>query len=117
MGPISTETAEHYVWGQVCDGWHLVRTPELSVIEERMPPGASEQRHRHEFARQFFYVLAGELTMEADGVDHALTAGMGLEIAPGSAHQAMNRSDEDVRFLVVSQPPSHGDRVSASSRV
>ena len=113
MEPISTETAEHYVWGEVCDGWHLVRTPELSVIEERMPPGASEQRHRHDIARQFFYVLAGELTMEVDGVIHILKAGAGLEIAPGSAHQAMNRSGADVRFLVVSPPRSHGDRVPA----
>lgn len=113
MEPISTETAEHYVWGEVCDGWHLVRTPELSVIEERMPPGASEQRHRHEIARQFFYVLAGELTMEVDGGIHILKAGAGLEIAPGCAHQAMNRSDAEVRFLVVSQPRSHGDRVAS----
>jgi len=113
MEPINAATAEHYVWGEVCDGWHLVRSAELSVIEERMPPGASEQRHRHEFARQFFYVLAGELTMEDGGVVHVLTAGVGLEIGPGQAHQAMNRSDEDVRFLVVSQPRSHGDRVFA----
>jgi len=112
MEPISTETAEHYVWGEVCDGWHLMRTPQLSVIEERIPPGASEQRHRHEVARQFFYVLTGELTMEVEGVLHALTAGTGLEIAPGQPHQAMNRSDADVRFLVVSQPRSHGDRVA-----
>ena len=117
MEPISAATAEHYVWGEVCDGWHLVQTPELSVIEERMPPGASEQRHRHEFARQFFYVLAGELTMEVDGAVHALTTGMGLEIAPGCAHQAMNRSGEDARFLVVSHPRSHGDRKLASSHV
>jgi len=110
---MSAATAEHYVWGKVCDGWHLVRTHELSVIEERMPSGASEQRHRHEFARQFFYVLAGELTMEVDGVMHVLAAGMGSEIAPGCAHQAMNQSGEDVRFLVVSQPQSHGDRIIA----
>jgi quercetin dioxygenase-like cupin family protein len=94
-------------------GVRRVQTPELSVIEERMPPGASEQRHSHEFARQFFYVLAGELTMEVNGVVHVLTAGMGLEIGPGQAHQAINRSDEKVRFLVVSQPQSQADRVSA----
>lgn len=23
---ISKETAEHYVWGEICDGWHLVKT-------------------------------------------------------------------------------------------
>jgi mannose-6-phosphate isomerase-like protein (cupin superfamily) len=113
MEPVSTATADHYIWGEACDGWHLVRTAELSVIEERMPPGAAEQRHRHERARQFFYVLAGELTMELDGTTHVLDAGMGLEIAPKQAHQAMNRSGADVRFLVTSVPPSHGDRTTA----
>ena len=113
MEPISVETAEHYVWGDGCDGWHLVRTDELSVIEERMPPGTAEQRHKHERSRQFFYVLAGELTMEVDGVVHSVGCGSGLEVAPGMTHQAINSSDEEVRFMVVSQPRSHGDRFLA----
>jgi mannose-6-phosphate isomerase-like protein (cupin superfamily) len=103
----------HYVWGGTCDGWHLVRNENLSVIEERMPPGAMEQRHFHTHARQFFYVLEGELTMEVEGRPWVLGARQGLEIAPAQAHQAMNRSEADVRFLVVSQPPSHGDRTPA----
>jgi len=24
--PVSAEAAEHYRWGEVCDGWHLVRS-------------------------------------------------------------------------------------------
>jgi len=32
---ISRENAEHYVWGDSCDGWHLVRDSDLSVGEER----------------------------------------------------------------------------------
>lgn len=114
MNSIRRETAEHYIWGEVCDGWHLVRSSGLSVIEERMPPGAAEQRHFHERARQFFYVLQGELTMELEGAEHRLSAGSGLEIAPGQKHQALNRSAENVRFMVISQPPSHGDRLPAS---
>lgn len=110
MNPVNRGTAEHYVWGEVCDGWHLVQSEALSVIEERMPAGAAEQRHLHERARQFFYVLQGELTMEVEGMVHHLGAGDGVEIAPGKAHQARNESGEDVRFLVVSQPRSHGDR-------
>ena len=110
---ISTGSAQHYVWGQGCDGWHLVRGEALSVIEERMPPGTAERRHRHERSRQFFYVLAGELTLEMDGVSHLLSANQGLEVAPGAPHQAFNRSAQNVRFLVVSQPPSHGDRIDA----
>ncbi len=110
---ISTKLAAHYVWGEGCDGWHLVRGEALSVIEERMPPGTAERRHLHERSRQFFYVLAGELTLELDGAEQVLKANEGLEVAPGLAHQAFNRGAEDVRFLVVSQPPSHGDRIDA----
>jgi len=108
--PVSKGNAEHYVWGGVCDGWHLLRTEGLSVIEERMPPGAQEQRHFHSRTTQFFYVLVGELTMELAGQHSLLTAGHGLEIAPGEPHQAVNKSQEDVRFLIISQPPSHSDR-------
>src|SRR5271156_1957518 len=108
--PVSTASAEHYTWGNVCHGWHLLRGENLSVIEEHMPPGAEEQRHFHTSARQFFYVLAGELTMEVDGRFCTLQPRQGLEIAPGQPHQALNRSGTDSRFLVISQPPSHGGR-------
>lgn len=108
---ITTDTAEHYTWGEGCDGWHLVRTSELSIIEERMPPGTSEVCHYHLRARQFFYVVEGELTMEVERENHTLRVGEGVEVAPGQAHQAMNRGSTAVRFLVTSQPPSHGDRI------
>jgi|SRR5215469_7930763 len=108
---ISTANAEHYTWGNQCDGWHLLKTPELSVIEERMPPRRSEVRHHHVRARQFFFVLEGELTMEIEHHDFVVKAGEGIEVSPGQAHQALNRSGAEVRFLVASQPPSHGDRV------
>lgn len=51
--------------------------------------------------------------MELDGRECVLAVGQGLEIAPGEPHQAKNMADADVRFLVISQPASHGDRVSA----
>ena len=111
MKPVSRGNAEHYLWGDVCDGWHLVRTDELNIIEEKMPPGTCEMRHSHVRARQFFYVLEGELTMEVEREEFVLRVGDGIEVAPGNAHQAMNRSAESTRFLVTSQPPSHGDRV------
>ncbi|HTH52706.1 MAG TPA: cupin domain-containing protein [Edaphobacter sp.] len=108
---ISTANAEHYTWGDQCDGWFLVRTPELNIIEERMPPGTQEVRHHHARARQFFFVLEGELTMEIERHEFVVRAGEGIEIAPGEAHQAINRSAGMVRFVVTSQPPSHGDRI------
>jgi mannose-6-phosphate isomerase-like protein (cupin superfamily) len=109
--PVSTANAVHYVWGDGCEGWYLVRTDELNIIEEKMPPGTSETRHLHLRARQFFYVLEGELTLEVEREEFVLRVGEGVEVAPGKAHQATNRSAESTRFLVTSQPPSQGDRV------
>ncbi|WP_263410474.1 cupin domain-containing protein [Terriglobus tenax] len=111
---ISRQNAEHYVWGKECDGWYLVQQEGLNIIEERMPPGTSEVRHHHNRARQFAYVLEGELTMEVEHHDFTLRAGEGIEIHPGQNHQAINRSGKDVRFLMTSQPPSHGDRVDVA---
>jgi mannose-6-phosphate isomerase-like protein (cupin superfamily) len=110
---ISTSTAEHYNWGGRCDGWHLVKRPELSVIQERMPAGTAEVRHVHRSARQFFYVLRGRANLEMGGCDYELAAGEGLEVAPGTPHQMFNRSESEVEFIVVSQPQSHGDRERA----
>ena len=110
---IDITNAEHYKWGPGCDGWHLVKTPGLSVIEERMPPGAREVRHSHATSRQFFYVLEGEFTMEVEHDLLVLQPNEGIEVAPGQRHQAMNQSSADVRILVTSVPPSHGDRLNA----
>jgi quercetin dioxygenase-like cupin family protein len=110
MAAISTANASHYRWGEASEGWHLLEGDDLSVIEERMPPGAAEVRHRHARARQFFYVLEGELTMELDGTTHRLQPGHGLHVPPGAAHQARNDAADVLRILVVSAPRSHGDR-------
>jgi quercetin dioxygenase-like cupin family protein len=108
--PVSKDTADHYTWGQACDGWVLSPSPDQMVIQERMPPGTAEQRHFHTIARQFFYVLSGELTMELEGELHAVPASSGIEIAPGARHQARNDGAADVHFLVVSSPTTRGDR-------
>jgi mannose-6-phosphate isomerase-like protein (cupin superfamily) len=115
MTTISKDTAEHYTWGDGCDGWRLVDRAELSVIHERMPPGSAEVWHHHQAARQFFFVLSGTATIEAGGATHTLRAHQGIEIAPGLPHQMRNDSDADVEFLVISQPTTRGDRVLTST--
>jgi len=82
----------------------------MMVIQERMPPGSAERRHYHSVARQFFYVLSGELTMELEGEVHRVPAMSGIEIKPQARHQARNEADSDVHFLVVSSPTTRGDR-------
>ncbi|SFN37320.1 cupin domain-containing protein [Dokdonella immobilis] len=105
-----TSHAEHYSWGSACDGWHLLKQADLSVIQERVPPGAGEVRHVHARARQFFFVLSGTATLEFDSGAVSFGAGQGVHVEPGVAHRFANHSPADVEFLVISTPPTSGDR-------
>ncbi len=107
---ISKDNAEHYVWGENCDGWYLLNRKDMLVIHEKMPPGAAEARHFHSISRQFFFVLSGVLSMELEGEIHAVKALQGLEIPPGSKHQASNNTASPVEFIVISHPTTRGDR-------
>ena len=108
---INKEQAEHYVWGAGCDGWHLLKNAQLSVIHERMSPGAYETHHFHRESRQFFFVLSGTATFEIGGQREIVHTHEGVEIPPGVPHHMFNETDADIEVLVISQPPSHDDRV------
>jgi mannose-6-phosphate isomerase-like protein (cupin superfamily) len=92
--PVSKSTAPHYTWASVCDGWR-----------------AEELRHYHNKARQFFCVLSGAAVLEAEGTEHRISAGSGIEVALGVHHKFMNKSDQEVVFLVISAPSTKGDRI------
>jgi mannose-6-phosphate isomerase-like protein (cupin superfamily) len=108
---ISKQTADHYIWGERCDGWHLVKDSNLSVIHERMPSNTSEVKHYHEKSRQFFFVLSGTITIEVNGNIMNLDKHEGIEVPPLVPHQVFNQSECDAEFLVISQPASKGDRI------
>lgn len=108
---MSRDNAAHYVWGEGCDGWRLVDSEALSIIEERMPPGASEAPHLHRRAEQFFYVLEGEAEFHLEGERHRVTPGCGLHIPPGVRHRVVNAGAADLRFVLTSRPNTRGDRV------
>ncbi len=112
MPVISTKSAEHYIWGDGCDGWHLVKSPNLSVIQERVPPGCGEARHFHHHAEQFFFVLSGIATMQYKDETFHVEPQQGIYIPAGIAHRLSNQHQQDLIFTVTSTPPSHGDRVN-----
>ena len=112
--PISIENAEHYIWGQICDGWHLLKRADMSIIQERVPAGSGEVMHYHEQARQFFYILEGEGKMLFEDHEIILQKGQGLEISPMVKHQFKNDSRREVHFLVFSVPTTRGDRINPS---
>lgn len=106
------ENVERYTWGDVCDGWRLLDRPDLSVIQERIPPGAGEVTHVHERARQVFFVLRGQLRIDIDTVAFFLGVGDSLEIPPGEVHRVRNGAATDAVFLVISSPSARGDRTN-----
>ena len=109
---ISIENAEQYIWGEVCDGWHLLKREDISVIQERVPAGGAVVMHHHQNARQFFYVLEGEGRMVFEAHEVVLRKGQGLEIPPMMKPRFRNQSGDDVHFLVLSVPSTSRDRIN-----
>ncbi len=108
---INRESAEHYIWKEQCDGWHFLKSDDLSIIAEKMPPGATEDMHAHNFSRQFFYILRGQAKMVFTDNSEVLNEGEGIEIKPTVFHQMTNPYESEVEFIVVSSPKSHGDKI------
>lgn len=111
MEIVSLENAEHYIWGEICDGWHLLKSGGLSVIQELVPPGGAEARHYHQHAQQFFYVLSGRATMELPEKTLTIGPGQGISVSPKTPHRLLNQEEKDLSFIVISAPASHQDRV------
>ncbi len=109
---VSTATADHYTWGDNCDGWHFLKSNGLSIIKEKMPPGTSEKLHYHEKAEQFFYIVSGSATFEIDNQCIHVSTNEAIIIKPGLKHYVKNETPDEIEFIVVSRPPSHGDRIN-----
>ena len=111
MHMVNTKNSEHYNWGNNCDGWHLLKSNDLSIIQEKVPPGCSEVKHYHKKSHQFFYVLSGCAAIEIENEIFQLNSFEGIEVKPGQVHQLRNETKEDLEFIVVSSPKSHGDKI------
>ncbi len=107
----SIQTAPNYTWGNKCQGWHLVNTPSLGIIQETMPPNTAEAQHRHHKAQQFFYILSGIATFEIQNQQPILlNSNEGIHVKAGQVHCIKNNGNTPLHFLVISEPHSHGDR-------
>lgn len=109
---LNKATAENFKWGTACEGWHLLKSDDLSIVEEIMPPGSKGVEHYHEVSRHFFYILKGEASLVIEGKTHILKSGDSILVPPGSVHQIRNESKDEVNFLVVSSPECFNDKHS-----
>jgi mannose-6-phosphate isomerase-like protein (cupin superfamily) len=85
----------------------------MQSIISGVPSGCAEIRHYHNKSEQFFYIFSGVATIEVDGKIHQVSPSKGLHITAGQPHRLSNQHNEDLVFIIVSTPPSHGDRVEA----
>jgi mannose-6-phosphate isomerase-like protein (cupin superfamily) len=112
MKKTNTQIAEHFNWGADCDGWFLVNNANISILQEKMPPGTTEKKHYHKKSWQFFYILSGTALMEIDNKQHQLNTGDGIQIPAQAPHKITNHAKEDLVFLVISSPNHKSDRVN-----
>lgn len=111
MKLIRADESNHYIWGDSCDGWRLLKSSDMTIVQERVPAGKSEIKHYHSKARQFFFILSGNAVIEFENEKVLLSEKESLEIPPGIVHQFKNESETDVEFLVISFPPAINDRI------
>ncbi|MDR4951491.1 cupin domain-containing protein [Chryseobacterium sp. ES2] len=107
----SKDNSEHYIWGNQCDSWILKNTQSLSVKQEKMPAGTSEKLHFHKVAEQFFYILKGEAVFHINKEKFLVQQGESISIERGMKHLISNESDEEIEFLIISNPPTDNDRI------
>ncbi|MTV18501.1 MULTISPECIES: cupin domain-containing protein [Bradyrhizobium] len=83
------------------------------ILTRIVPGGQSSFRHAHSRQDEFVYVLDGEVVMETNGGAQVLTAGMcaGFPAGTGDAHRFINRTEKDVKLLVVGDRTA-GDEIS-----
>lgn len=109
---LSKNNTPHYNWGEGCDGWVFVENENLSVKQERMPAHASERLHYHTKAQQFFFILKGIATFEIESESIEVKANEGLHIEAGKKHRIINNGEDDLEFILSSQPATKSDRTN-----
>ena len=113
MNIVSKDTPlKHYHWGDQCDGWNLVDESSLSVKLERMPPHTAEQKHFHQQAQQFFFIIEGEAIFEIEKERIKVLSKQGIYIQPGKKHRIINESNKELEFLLSSHPSTLNDRIN-----
>jgi quercetin dioxygenase-like cupin family protein len=75
-----------------------------ALVHAEVPPGGGPPPHVHRREDEAFYILEGELTVQADGRDITATAGAWITLPRGSLHTFRNSGTATARMLIVVTP-------------
>jgi uncharacterized cupin superfamily protein len=82
---------------------------DFSLMERTLPPGGrTPPAHRHTNCSEAFFVLDGEITFWIDAAEETGGPGDFLLVPRGMAHTFGNRSQGEVRLLVLHAPAADG---------
>ena len=70
--------------------------------DDVLPPKTSIGVHTHNDDQEYYYILSGTGVMTLDDKEYEVNAGDITVVFPGGQHGLENRSDEDMRIIVVS---------------
>jgi len=63
-------------------------------------------------AQQFFFILRGTAIFYFDDKKETVATQKGILIPAGTKHYIANETDEELEFLVISQPSTNNDRTN-----
>ena len=66
-----------------------------------LAPGERNRLHRHTVQEEVYLVLAGELNLGLEGVEHRFGVGELVRVAPGVRRQLVNRGPGVLELLVI----------------
>jgi uncharacterized RmlC-like cupin family protein len=72
------------------------------IHDDILPPGTSIGIHRHTSDQEYYYIVSGRGVMTLDGREFEVAAGDITAVLPGGSHGLENRSDGDIRVIVIS---------------
>jgi quercetin dioxygenase-like cupin family protein len=77
---------------------------ELSIMLVTQPPGIATPLHVHSNESEVFFLLDGEMTYDAGGTVHELTAGSTMWLPKGVPHRFRVHGTTPARFLGLAVP-------------
>ncbi len=70
--------------------------------DDILPPNTSIGVHQHTTDQEYYYIVSGCGMMTLDGKEYNVTAGDITVVLPGGSHGLTNKSDQDLRIIVIS---------------
>ena len=71
------------------------------IHDDILPPGTSVGIHQHDSGEEYYYILSGHGVMTLNDDEFEVQKGDITGVFPGGRHGLENRSDKELRVLVI----------------